>query len=110
MKTCPHCDGPVAETESTCPACGKPYWHPGLPPPEESEQETEEEAGGCLPILFWPLTLSLFVTSALILLGFLIHIFTRFQDNQIKVIWILCSCVLGGIVYLVLTRVKRKKS
>ena len=109
MKTCPHCDTPLAAEESRCPACGKPYWAPDLPAsPAEDEDGPEEEATGCLPILFWPLMISLLVTGFLILSGFVINLLTHFENNQIKIAWILGSCAVGGVVYTLITKFKRK--
>ena len=110
-KICPHCDSPVDAEDLTCPACGKLYWQQDtLPPVEIIEGEAEEDAMGCLPLFFWPLLISFTVTSALILLGFIIHVFSNFQTNQVKVIWILCSVAAGSIVYMIFSKIKKRNS
>ncbi len=110
-RICPHCDSPIVEEDWTCPACGKLYWRPdSLPPVKNMEGETEDETMGCLPIFFWPLLISCIVTSILILLGFIIHVFSHFGANQIKVIWILCSVAAGGLVYMIFSKIKKKSS
>ncbi len=73
-----------------------------------AEQETEDDVMGCLPVFFWPLLISLAVTSILIFLGFIIHVFINFEANQIKVIWILCSAAAGGLVYMIIVKKKKK--
>jgi len=110
-KICPHCDGPLNEEDLTCPACGKLYWQPDSQPHAEiDEGETEDDAMGCLPIFFWPLLISLAVTSVLILFGFIIHVFSHFEANQVKVIWILGSVAAGSLVYLITVKMKKRKS
>ncbi len=109
-KICPHCDSPLEEEDITCPACGKLYWQPdSLSHAEIVEGETEDETLGCLPIFFWPILISLTVTSVLILLGFIIHVFLHFEANQVKVIWILGSVAAGGLVYIIFMKIKKKE-
>lgn len=109
-KICPHCDGPLEKEDITCPACGKLYWQPdSLSHAEIVGGETEDDVMGCLPIFFWPLLISLTVTSGLILLGFIIHVFIHFEANQVKVIWILGSVAAGGIVYTIIVKIKNKE-
>lgn len=110
-KVCPHCDSPLEEEDITCPACGKLYWQPdSLPHDELAERETEEEAMGCLPLFFWPLMISFAVTSGFIVLGFIVHVFSHFAANQVKVIWILCSAAAGGLVYMIFVKIKKRSS
>jgi len=110
-KICPHCNGPLDEEDLTCPACGKLYWQPDSQLHAEIvEGETEDEAMGCLPIFFWPLLISFAVTSVLIILGFIIHVFSHFEANQVKVIWILGSTAAGGLVYMIISKMKKKDS
>jgi hypothetical protein len=107
-KICPHCDSPLDVEDITCPACGKLYWQPESPPHTEiADGETEDETIGCLPLFFWPLLISFAVTSILILLGFIVHVFSNFEANQVKVIWILCSVAAGGLVYLIAVKIKK---
>ncbi len=109
-KICPHCDKPLDKEDITCPACGKLYWQPdSLSHAEIVEGETYDDVMGCLPIFFWPLLISLAVTSGLILMGFIIHVFIHFEANQIKVIWILGSAAAGGLVYLITSKIKKKE-
>ncbi|MCJ7582193.1 MAG: zinc ribbon domain-containing protein [Candidatus Aminicenantes bacterium] len=109
-KICPHCDAPLDEKDLTCPACGKLYWQPDSPSHAEmAERETEDETMGCLPLFFWPFLISFSVTSILILLGFIVHVFSHFEANQVKVIWILCSAAAGGFVYLISVKIKKGK-
>ena len=111
MNTCPFCDARLKERQAKCPKCGKPYWRPDSPPFSEDELlETEEEEEGCLPILFWPLIISLCVTICLIVTGFVFQLVARFQNNQIKTIWILGSFLVGGLVYLLFVWIKKRKS
>jgi len=110
-KICPHCDAPLDEEDLTCPACGKLYWQPdSLPHAEIVDGETEDDAMGCLPVFFWPILISLTVTSVLILLGFIVHVFSHFETNQVKVIWILCSVAAGGLVYTIIVKIKKRDS
>lgn len=109
-KICPHCDRPLDKEDRTCPACRKLYWQPdSLSHAEIVDGETEDDAMGCLPIFFWPILISLTVTSVLILLGFIIHVFSHFEANQVKVIWILCSVAAGGLVYKIIAKIKKKE-
>ncbi len=109
-KICPHCDNPLDKEEITCPACGKLYWQPdSLPHAEMVEGETYDDGMGCFPNFFWPLLISLAVTTGLIFMGFIIHVFIHFEANQIKVIWILGSAAAGGIVYLITSKIKKKE-
>lgn len=109
-KICPHCDGSLDEEDRACPVCGKLYWQPdSLSHAEIVEGETEDDVMGCLPIFFWPILISLIVTSGLILLGFIIHVFIHFEANQVKVIWILGSVAAGGIVYTIIVKIKNKE-
>ncbi len=111
MNTCPHCGSPLDEDASNCPDCGKPYWQAGqTQPPGESNGDTEEEMEGCLPVLFWPLILSLLVTASLIFFGFVIHILSRLTDIRLKALWIFCSLAAGGAVFFLISRLKRNQS
>lgn len=91
-----------------CPACGVQYWEPSLQSTEGSERETEEEDGGCLPVLVLPLVLAAAVTGALVLLGFLVHLFVHFPSNQVKVVWLGLSLLIGLGAYKLLTGRRRK--
>ncbi len=109
-KICPHCDRPLDKEDIACPACGKLYWQPdSLSPTEIIGGETDDDEMGCLPIFFWPLLISLTVTSVLILIGFIIHVFIHFEANQVKAIWILGSAAAGGLVYLITSKIKKKE-
>ena len=111
MNTCPHCDSPLNEDASNCPDCGKSYWQEApSQPSEETGGETEEEMQGCLPVLFWPLALSVLVTASLIFTGFVIHILSRLTDIRLKALWVLCSLAAGGAVYLLISKLKRNRS
>ena len=111
QKFCPYCDKPLDDEDITCPACGQLFWHPdSLPYGEIAERETEDDTGGCLSLLLWPLIISFSVTSLLILLGFIIHVFSHFEANQVKVIWILGSVAAGGLVYMITMKIKKKNS
>jgi len=111
QKFCPHCEGPLDEEDLTCPACGKLYWQSdSLLQDEIIEGEIEDDTMGCLSVFFWPILISLIVTSFLILLGFIIHVFSHFETNQVKVIWILCSVAAGGLVYMIIMKIKQKDS
>ena len=110
-KICPHCNIPLDKKDLTCPTCGKLYWQPDSPLHTEiAERETEEDIMGCLPIFFWPILISITVTSVLILLGFIIHVFLHFEANQVKVIWILGSVAAGGFVYMIFMKIKKRDS
>ena len=110
MITCPHCDSPLDEEASKCSVCGKPYWKTGQAAlPEEIKAGEDEQMQGCLPILFWPLVLSLLVTVSLISFGFIVQILSRLTDFRLKTLWIFCSLAAGGAVYLILSRFRRRK-
>ncbi len=109
-RICPHCNIPLDKEDLTCPACGKLYWQPdSLSHAEYVEGETEDDIMGRFPIFFWPILISITVTSALILSGFIIHVFINFEANQIKVIWILGSVAVGGLVYMIIMKIKKKE-
>jgi hypothetical protein len=110
MNICPHCDSPLENQVSRCPSCGKSYWQADQPPPQgESGAGEEEETEGCLPILFWPLVLSLLVSVSLISIGFIMQILSLLSDTRLKTLWILCSLAAGGALFLILSRLRRRR-
>lgn len=109
VKKCPHCDTSLPEGASRCPACGAQYWEPSLRRAEEIEEETDqEEEGGCLPILILPVVLAVGITGALVLLGFLIHLFVHFPSYQVKVVWLGLSLLIGLGVYKLFAAKRRR--
>lgn len=109
MKKCPHCDTPFPESATRCPTCGAQYWEPYQRPAEDTESEADqEEDGGCLPILVLPLVLAVGITSVLVFLGFLVHLFVHFPSNQVKVIWLGLSLLIGLGAYRMLANRPRK--
>lgn len=111
MNTCPHCGSTLENDASQCPGCGKSYWRAGQThPPEKANGQRDEEMSGCLPVLFWPLALSLLVSASLIFFGFVIHILSGLTDIRFKALWILCSLAAGGAVYLFISRRRKTRS
>ena len=110
MKICPHCNSKIPDTESRCPSCGALYWEPDLNKalvPDETQTEKEQ---GCLSLLLLPFFLSLAVTASLICAGFLINLIIHFENNQIKIVWIGSSFLLGFLIYLLVYKIKVKKA
>lgn len=106
MKICPYCNQKIPEEETNCPECGKEYWVPGK---AEEKKVEEDQKLGCLQILLMPLIIALFSVSFLILCGFIINLLVNFESNQIKIVWIISSFLLGLVIYILLSKNKKQR-
>lgn len=110
MKTCPHCDSSFPENKEMCPRCGAAYWDADRDTISEAKGPQEEEEQGCLSILIFQLLIALALTVLFVLFGFVINLIVHFEANQVKVAWIAGSFILGGILSLLIRKLKGKKS
>jgi len=106
MKVCPHCGSNIPDKENKCPRCGTIYWEPGKDIP--LVKENEEEKNGCSVLFFIPLVVGLGVTVVLILLGFFSNLLINFENNQMKIVWIGISSLLGYVIFRLLKKNKKK--
>lgn len=106
MKTCPYCGQEFPIKESKCPSCGAEYWEPNQPAGLDESRDQQEE--GCLSIFLLPFLISLAATAILIFVGFLVNMIAHFEENQIKIIWIGSSLVLGFIFFILVSKIKKK--
>ena len=110
MKTCPYCGTTIPEKNVRCPSCQADYWEPNQSLQEDLKPALpEQEEKGCLPILMLPVFLSAAVTAALILCGFIINLLVHFESNQIKILWIGISCLMGLIFFRITKRLKKER-
>ena len=110
MKTCPYCNSSIPEKEEKCPSCGEVYWEPDKKKIKEKiEIKESEERQGCLSLFLVPLFLSIAVASFLIIAGVAINIMVHFESNQIKIIWIVSSLLVGLAIYLLLSKIKKQR-
>lgn len=110
MKICPHCSQKIPDQATKCPSCGASYWEPEQDKSKEliETEETEEERG-CLSLFFVPLFLSIVVAALLIIAGFVINLVVHFESNQVKIIWIGSSILIGFVLYLLLSKIKNQE-
>ncbi|MBD3414319.1 MAG: hypothetical protein GF421_07815 [Candidatus Aminicenantes bacterium] len=100
MKKCPFCDRSFPDDQIICPQCDSPYWSA-----EDSQEynhiskQKKEEEGGCLSLLLMPITISLLVTVFLVSAGFIVHLVIHLENNQVKLLWIGLSVLLGSVAY-----------
>jgi hypothetical protein len=110
VKICPYCNNPIPEKEQKCPFCGKVYWEPEHDKLKEKiETEESEEGRGCLSLFLVPLFLAVAVTSFLIAAGFAVNLVVHFENNQVKIIWIAASILAGFSLYLLLSKLRKKR-
>lgn len=110
MKICPYCSSSIPEKEEKCPFCGAVYWEPDQNKIKEKIEIKESEEGrGCLSLFLVPLFLSIGVAAFLIIAGVVINIIVHFESNQIKIVWIVSSFLVGLAIYLLLSKIKKKK-
>ncbi|MBN2244929.1 MAG: zinc ribbon domain-containing protein [Candidatus Aminicenantes bacterium] len=106
MKACPHCGTNIPDKENKCPNCGTFYWEPGKDTPLFNGHE--EEKNGCSVLFLIPLVVGLGVTAVLVLLGFISNLLIDFENNQMKIVWIGISSVLGYVIFRLLKKIKKK--
>jgi hypothetical protein len=110
MKICPYCNSPIPEKEEKCPSCGKVYWEPEQNKLNEKiDTKESEEDRGCLSLLLVPLFLSIGVAAFLIAAGFAINLVVHFESNQVKIIWIGSSLLVGFVLYLLLSKIRKQR-
>jgi uncharacterized membrane protein YvbJ len=110
MKKCPYCNSSIPENEEKCPSCGKVYWEPGQNKlKEQTETKESEEDRGCLSLLLVPLFLSIGAAAFLIAAGFAINLVVHFESNQVKIIWIGSSFLVGFVLYFLLAKIKKQR-
>jgi hypothetical protein len=110
VKICPYCNNPIPEKEEKCPFCGKVYWEPGQDKLKEKiETEESEEGRGCLSLFLVPLVLAIAVTAFLIAAGVAVNLVVHFENNQVKIIWIASSILVGFSLYLLLSKLRKQR-
>ena len=109
MKTCPHCDSHFPEKMERCPQCGADYWESDRDGLSEASGFQEEEEQGCLSILAFHLLIALALTTLFVLFGFMVNLLVHFEANQVKIVWLAVSILLGGSLSLLIRRLKKKK-
>jgi len=110
MKICPYCSSSIPEKEEKCPFCGAVYWEPDQNKINEKIEIKEREEGrGCISLFLVPLFLSIGVAAFLIIAGVVINIIVHFESNQIKIVWIVSSFLVGLAIYLLLSKIKKIK-
>jgi RNA polymerase subunit RPABC4/transcription elongation factor Spt4 len=110
VKICPYCNSSIPEKEEKCPSCGKVYWEPEKNKLKETiETEESEEGRGCLSLFLVPLILALLVAAFLIATGVAINLMVHFESNQVKIIWIASSLLVGFAVYLLLSKIRKQR-
>jgi hypothetical protein len=110
MKICPYCNSSIPEKEEKCPSCGAVYWEPEQNKLKEKIEIKEDEEGrGCLSLFLVPLFLSIGVVAFLITAGFAINLVVHFESNQVRIIWIGSSLLVGFAIYLLLSKIRKQK-
>jgi hypothetical protein len=110
MKICPYCNGSIPEKEEKCPSCGAVYWEPEQNKLKKTVETKESEEGrGCLSLFLVPLFLAIGVAAFLITAGFVVNLVVHFESNQVKIIWIGSSLLVGFAIYLSLSKIRKQK-
>ena len=110
MKICPYCNSSIQEKEEKCPSCGAVYWEPEQNKlKEQIEAKESEEGRGCLSLFLVPLFLSIGVAAFLIIAGVAINLMVHFESNQVKIIWIGSSLLVGFVLYLLLSKLRKQR-
>ena len=110
MKICPYCSQKIPTQETKCPSCGAVYWEPEQNKSKETVEIKESEEGrGCLSLFLVPLFLSIGVAAFLITAGFAINLMVHFESNQVKIIWIGSSLLVGFALYFLLSKIRKQK-
>lgn len=111
MKTCPYCNQKIPNQETECPGCGKEYWLPGKKEEKKWEEKKPEETlkQGCLQILLMPLLIAFLSALSLIFAGFIINLLVNFESNQVKILWIIISFLVGLVIYVLLSKTKKQR-
>ncbi len=108
MKICPYCNSSIPEKKEKCPSCGAVYWEPEQNKLNEKIEIKEgKEEPGCLCLFLVPLFLSIGVVAFLITAGFAINLLVHFESNQVKIIWIGSSLLVGFALYLILSKIRK---
>lgn len=108
MKTCPYCDSKIPENGTLCPQCGKEYWVQEIPERRDRDADQEDESPGCLQVFLIPLITALLSAAFLISCGVIINLITHFENNQVKIAWLLGSVLVGVAVYFLLSKKKKQ--
>ncbi len=110
MKICPYCGQEIPNQETKCPSCGAVYWEPEQNKLNEKIETKEgEEEQGCLCLFLVPLFLSIGVAAFLITAGFAINLMVHFESNQVKIIWIGSSLLVGFALYFLLSKIRKQR-
>jgi hypothetical protein len=113
VKSCPYCQNPIPEKQSVCPACGAAYWDTNQTDlnaeQEKSPHLEEEEEDWKWSIILIPGFLAALIVLLLIAAGFIIQLFTHFENNQTKIMWITGSILAGIICYRIFRRRSKPK-
>jgi hypothetical protein len=110
MKICPYCSQKIPTQKTKCPSCGAVYWEPEQNKLKETvETKESEERQGCLCLFLVPLFLSIGVAAFLITAGFAINLMVHFESNQVKIIWIGSSLLVGFALYFLLSKIRKQK-
>jgi hypothetical protein len=97
MKICPYCNSSIPEKEEKCQL------------KETVETKESEEGRGCLSLFLVPLFLAIGVAAFLITAGFAINLVVHFESNQVKIIWIGSSLLVGFAIYLLLSKIRKQR-
>lgn len=92
-----------------CPQCGASYWDSDKEGLYESKGIQEEEEQGCLSILIFHLLMALALAVLFVFFGFMVNLLVHFEANQVKIAWLVASILLGGILSLVVRKLKKRK-
>jgi len=110
MKICPYCSQEIPNQATKCPSCGAVYWEPEQDKLKETIETSESEEGrGCLSLFLVPLFLAIGVAAFLITAGFAINLVVHFESNQVKIIWIGSSLLVGFAIYLLLSKIRKQR-
>lgn len=108
MRICPYCDSEIPDNQRRCPSCGAQYWESD-DAARDAGNEEEEEDQGCLSIFMVHFLVALAFFALLLLIGFVINLLVHFEENQIKVIWIIAALLLATALSGFIAKLRNKK-